>query len=220
MAQYLCNKILKDVISANLEKADRIKLNSDNLRRAAVAVTIVDYRGMGGISDLLPVKGSDAALILTRRSLHLKNHAGQWALPGGSIDTGERPEQTAIRELSEEVGLCLPDKNILGYLDDFVTRSGFHITPVIIWGGTVVDLKPEPAEVASIHRIPCGELLRDDAPILEKTHDPKHPILFMPIGASWIATPTAAILYQFREVALLGHQTRVAHFEQPYFAWK
>ena len=220
MAQYTCNQALQDVIRANLEKSERIRLNSDNLRQAAVAVTIVSYSGLGDISGLLPVAADDAALILTRRSLHLKNHAGQWALPGGSIDTGESPEQTAIRELSEEVGLFLPDKNILGCLDDFVTRSGFLITPVIIWGGGAVDLKPDPAEVASIHRIPCRELLRDDAPVLEKTDDPKHPILFMPIGTSWIATPTAAILYQFREVALKGCQTRVAHFEQPYFAWK
>ncbi|MEZ4593010.1 MAG: hypothetical protein R3D55_17980 [Chloroflexota bacterium] len=42
----------------------------------------------------------------------------------------------------------------------------------------------------------------------------------MPIGQSWIAAPTAAILYQFRKVCLLGKQTRVAHFDQPYFAWK
>jgi len=220
MVQYSCNHSLKNQIRANLEKSERIQINGDNLRRAAVAVTIVDYRGEGGVSGLLPVADNDAALILTRRSLHLKNHAGQWALPGGSRDTGENPGQTAIRELSEEVGLFLPNKNILGYLDDFITRSGFHITPVIIWAGTTVDLNPDPAEVASIHRIPCRELLRDDAPVLEKTDDPKHPILFMPIGTSWIATPTAAILYQFREVALMGCQTRVAHFEQPYFAWK
>ena len=220
MAQYTCNNSLKDTIRANLDKSNRVRLNSKNLRRAAVAVTIVDYKGLGGVSGLLPVAADDAALILTRRSLHLKNHAGQWALPGGSIDTGESPEQTAIRELSEEVGLLLPDKNILGCLDDFATRSGFHITPVIIWGGNTVDLEPAPAEVASIHRIPCQELLRNDAPMLEKTDDAKHPILFMPIGTSWIATPTAAILYQFREVALMGCQTRVAHFEQPSFAWK
>jgi hypothetical protein len=42
----------------------------------------------------------------------------------------------------------------------------------------------------------------------------------MPIGNDWFAAPTAAIAYQFREVAILGKQTRVAHFEQPYFAWK
>ncbi|MCA9945823.1 MAG: hypothetical protein KC449_20210, partial [Anaerolineales bacterium] len=71
-----------------------------------------------------------------------------------------------------------------------------------------------------IHRIPLAELLRSDAPILHNIPESKHPVLLMPIGTSWIAAPTAAMLYQFREVCLLGKQTRVAHFEQPYFAWK
>jgi 8-oxo-dGTP pyrophosphatase MutT (NUDIX family) len=150
----------------------------------------------------------------------LKHHAGQWAIPGGHLEAGETPEQAALRELDEEVALPLPRDRILGRLDDFVTRSGFVMTPIVIWGGATVSLEPNPEEVRSVHRIPIREFLRPDAPMLEEVSHSPHPILYMPVGCSWIASPTAALLYQFREVAILGNQTRVAHFEQPMFAWR
>ena len=216
---YPCAQNFRDFIAANLCDFTRAVLDPGKLRRAAVALTIVDYRREGGLVGLGDALYSSAALILTRRSGGLKNHAGQWAFPGGSMDPGESPEQTAFRELEEEVGLSLQPDQLLGFLDDFVTRSGFHITPVVIWGGTVQHFEKNVQEVASIHRIPCKELFRRDAPVLEDGDDCDRPILFMPIGDTFIATPTAAILYQFREVALAGRATRVAHFEQPYFAW-
>ncbi len=221
MKQYLCNIDLEKRISANLAGFERVSLSADNLRRAAVALTIVDYQGLGALSGLLSATDDAAALILTRRSARLKDHAGQWAFPGGSIDPGESPEQAALRELDEEVGLHLTDEKVIGCLDDFVTRSGFRITPVVIWGGDGVNLVANEREVASIHRIPCRELLRDDAPVFDQgVEESSQPVLFMPVGDSYIATPTAAMLYQFREVALAGRETRVAHFEQPYFAWQ
>jgi hypothetical protein len=108
---------------------------------------------------------------------------------------------------------------VLGRLDDFVTRSGFAITPVVVWAGVARRLVPQPGEVASVHRIPIAEFLRADAPWLDHDEGERHAVLRMPVGASWIAAPTAAILYQFREVCLHGRATRVAHFEQPRFAW-
>ncbi len=83
-----------------------------------------------------------------------------------------------------------------------------------------MELSPNPTEVRSIHRIPIAEFLRKDAPILENNPQGEHPILLMPVGDNWIAAPTAAMIYQFREVAVYGNATRVAHFEQPFFAWK
>ena len=136
------------------------------------------------------------------------------------MDQGESAEQTALRELSEEVGLQLTPAHVLGRLDDFATRSGFVMTPVVVWAGAARKLTANPAEVASIHRIPVTEFLRADAPILDTVPDTEHPVLKMPVGEHWIAAPTAAILYQFRELCVLGRQTRVAHFEQPAFAWK
>jgi mutator protein MutT len=190
--------------------------------RAAVALVIADEGHGAGLPGLpQPAAWSDrAALLLTRRAESLRRHAGQWALPGGRIDAGETPEQAALRELHEEIGLVLGPAAVLGRLDDYATRSGYVITPVVLWAGRAETLHPNPDEVAGIHRIPLGEWLRADAPILEATPHGEHPVLKMPVGTAWIAAPTAAFLYQFRELCLLGRATRVAHFDQPPFAWR
>lgn len=189
-------------------------------RRAAVALTIVD-EGMG--ADVPGIESASTwsdrpAMLLTRRAAGLRKHAGQWALPGGTIDPGESPEEAALRELQEEVGLCLASSRVMGVLDDFVTHSGFCITPVVVWGGPIQAFVPNVAEVASTHRIPLQEFLRPDAPMLEEIADSAHPILRMPVGDRWIAAPTGALIYQFSEVCLRGRRTRVGHFEQPLFA--
>lgn len=192
------------------------------LQRAAVALVVTDEGPGSGLWGLARSGhwSTEAALILTRRAAHLRRHAGQWALPGGRIDEGETPEQAALRELHEEVGLLLAPADVLGRLDTFITRSGFAITPVVLWAGPAPQLRPNPAEVASVHRIPVQEFLRADAPILEPLAGSEHPVLKMPVGDNWIAAPTAALIYQFREVCVLGRPTRVAHFEQPVFAWQ
>ena len=191
-------------------------------RHAAVAVALTEA-GHGGEVEGLPRHDSwstASALLLTRRASDLRAHAGQWAMPGGRIDDGETPEQAALRELREEVGLVLDERAVLGRLDDYATRSGYVITPVVLWAGAARDVVPNAAEVASIHRIPVHELLRDDAPLLNHVKGAEHPVLRMPIGERWIAAPTAAFLYQFREWCVCERPTRVAHFDQPAFAWK
>ena len=193
-----------------------------NKKHAAVAITMVARQGDANIGGIPfdPSDAGQAALILTIRASKLRDHAGQRAFPGGRVDTGETPEQTALRELEEEVGLKLGAEAILGRLDDYSTRSGFVITPVVVWGGSSTRLIANPDEVESIHRIPVSELMRNDAPILESAPECVHPVLKMPLGKDWFAAPTAAMAYQFREVAILGRKTRVAHYEQPHFAWR
>ncbi len=197
--------------------------------QAAVALLVCEI-GYG--SDLPGMPGhthwnNSSALLLTKRSLNLKNHAGQWALPGGRVETGEALIDTAIRETREEINLCLSSNDYMGRLDDYLTHSGFNMSGLVFWAGAARNASPAPAEVASIHRIPFTELTRDDAPILSEDElyqsgagKPHHPVLRMPVGNDWIAAPTAALLYQFREVCLFGRSTRVAHFEQPEFAWR
>lgn len=191
-------------------------------RRAAVALVLVE-EGHGveahGI-ERLPRWSHAPALLLTRRAATLRQHAGQWALPGGRIDDGESAEQAALRELAEEVGLVLDAGHVLGRLDDYLTRSGYAISPVVLWAGAAPGLLANPDEVASLHRLPLAELMRPDAPILNQIPQSEHPVLRMPVGSGWIAAPTAALLYQFREVCIAGRDTRVSHFEQPVFAWK
>lgn len=220
--QFRFDQELRERVRANLHRHDARRLRRQDRSRAAVAFTLVNAAEPANIGNI-PHRARDArqaAFILTTRAADLSSHAGQRAYPGGRVDAGESIEQAALRELAEEVGLQLDSASVLGWLDDYPTRSGFLITPVVVWGGVDVELVANPAEVGQIHRVPLRELMRDDAPLLDRIAESPHPVLRMPLGDDWFAAPSAAIAYQFREVALLGRDTRVAHFEQPYFAWR
>ncbi len=201
---------LRERVLANLARFARQPRPDPELKHAAVAATLV-----GDASG-------DACFLITRRTSRLRNHPNQWALPGGRLDAGETAEETALRELHEELGLLLGADAVLGLLDDFVTRSGYVITPVVCWGGEARDLVPNPDEVASVHVVPVVELDRPEIPLLRAIPESDRPVLSlpMPVLGTSIHAPTAAVLYQLREVALHGRNTRVAHYEQPVFAWR
>lgn len=199
---------LRQRVQTNLRDFDARGHDDDALRAAAVAVV------------LLPDEGGAACFALTRRASRLRSHRGQWALPGGRLDQGESAEQAALRELSEEVGLALGSDSVLGRLDDYPTRSGYVITPVVIWGGEPGHLTPNPQEVAAVYRVPLSELDRPDVPQLRRIPESDRPVISIPLLGTNIHAPTAAVLFQLREVALRGEPTRVAHYEQPVFAWR
>jgi 8-oxo-dGTP pyrophosphatase MutT (NUDIX family) len=202
------DEALKARVRANLTGFARQAIAPDGRRPAAVAAV------------LLPDDDGRACFLLTRRTATLRAHARQWALPGGRIDSGETSEAAALRELQEEVGLALDASSVLGLLDDYGTRSGFIITPVVVWAGERVELTPNPAEVAHVYRVPLSELDKPDVPRLISIPESDRPVIQVPLLSSLIHAPTAAVLYQIREVVVHGRPTRVAHFEQPTWAWK
>jgi 8-oxo-dGTP pyrophosphatase MutT (NUDIX family) len=198
---------LRERIRANLASFEREPHAGPPLRAAAVALALV------------PGEDGRPCFVLTRRASRLRAHGGQWALPGGRLDPGENPEGAALRELAEEVGLDAAPSSVLGRLDDYPTRSGFVITPVVVWGGAGL-LEPNPQEVAAVYRVPLSELDRPDVPRLRSIPESDRPVISIPLLGTFIHAPTAAVLYQLREVAVWGRPTRVSQYEQPVFAWR
>lgn len=201
---------LRATIVDRLNRFDvRRRADPGSLRHAAVAVTVIESETSG-----------EAAFLLTKRTPKLRAHGGQWALPGGRVDPGETIEQTALRELHEELGVLAAADDVLGTLDDYPTRSGYLIAPVVVWLRGLVDLVPNPGEVAAAYRIRCAELFRPDSPEIVAIEESDRPIIRLPLPVATVNAPTAAVLYQFKEVALAGRDTRVDHYEQPVFAWR
>lgn len=235
---------LRTTVREHLSAHERRQRSLQQRRHAAVAIVILDSdaerdnREPTEDSDLSALPGEQrddrgqrldgrmvgvaggAAFLLCRRPLMLRRHAGQWALPGGRLDPGEPPLNAALRELDEELGLRLGPESLVGWLDDYVTRSGFVITPVVLWCGVDPLLRPDPVEVAGVYRVGLQALI-DCAPRLVTIPESDRPVLQLPLGNDLIHAPTGAILYQLREVALGGRiGERVDGFEEPVFAWR
>lgn len=201
---------LRAQLARNLTRFERAPIADPALRRAAVAVAIV--AGEDG----------SACFVITRRAAKLRAHAGQWALPGGGLDPGEDAIAAVLRELREEVGLSLTPEHVLGALDDYPTRSGYAITPIVLFENARCALSPDPSEVAAAYEVPLAVLGLPGVPVFTRIAESERPVIQLPIAqlGTAIHAPTAAILYQVWEVAVLGRSTRVAHLEQPVFAWK
>ena len=207
---YACDENLRVSLQERLLAHDVSTFSATSLRRAAVTLLIVeDSQG-------------EASIILTRRPKTLRQHSGQYALPGGKLEDSENAIQAALRETHEEVGVELDESSVLGVMDDYQTRSGFCITPVVVWSGPNTLLKPDPNEVALVFHIPFWDLASPDIPQLQDSVDSSHPVLSAPLQTVGheVYAPTAAIMYQLREIAIFGRSTRVAHFDQPNFARK
>ncbi|WP_067488056.1 NUDIX hydrolase [Actinomadura hibisca] len=175
--------------------------DSPGMRRAGVVVCVVH-------------DGDAPSVLLIKRAYRGRN-AGQWGLPGGRAEPGETPEQAALRELEEELGLRVRPDEVLGVLDDFPAASGFAITPVVAAPADPGPLRPSPDEVHSVHPVSLARLAADETPRWVPQLDGGR-LLQMRLGPDWVVhAPTGAMLWQFREVVLLDRPVRVADFVQP-----
>ncbi len=194
--------IVRDRIAANLAAFPRRALATAGLRHAAVAI-------------LLSPRDGELTYVLTRRALTLRRNAGNYALPGGNLEPGEDAVAGALRETAEELGVHLARDAVLGLLDDFQTLGGHVVTPVVLWSPDPIRLDPDPVEVGRAWLEPVSGLDHPDAPMREAAPGGGEPILRMAADNTWVNPPTAAWLYQFREVALHGRPVRVATVGQP-----
>jgi 8-oxo-dGTP pyrophosphatase MutT (NUDIX family) len=209
---------LRAELAANLAAHERRALPLDGRRHAAVAVVLVGSDPELHHGETLGVAGG-ASLLLCQRALRMTQHAGQWALPGGRIETGETTIEACLRELDEELGVRLTPRSVVGWLDDYPTRSGYVITPVVLWGGTDPALTPSRDEVFAVYRVSLRELV-DAAPRFISIPQSDRPVLQLPLGNQLIHAPTGAVLFQLRQVGLLGRTgERVDQIEEPVFAW-
>jgi 8-oxo-dGTP pyrophosphatase MutT (NUDIX family) len=189
---------LRGTIEANLRGFTRIR-SGESLKPAAVAIVVMDGSGTPSVP-------------IFQRTADMSRHAGQMALPGGRLHEGESAEECARRELHEELGLSVGPQDVVGLLDDFDTRSGFTITPVVIWAGAEpAALEPSKFEVANLFVIAIPELR---AAVSAARPGREFSLRLERIE---VFAPTAAILYQFSEVALDGRPARVTDFYQPPF---
>jgi 8-oxo-dGTP pyrophosphatase MutT (NUDIX family) len=140
----------------------RAKLDADLSADAFTAGRSSDFALNGGPpADLPPARAAAVlapvvarpeglTMLLTQRASHLRAHAAQVAFPGGKIDPGETALQTALREAQEEIGLEARFVEPLGWLDPYLTGTGFRIAPLValVEPGFALTLNPEEVEAA------------------------------------------------------------------------
>ncbi|HET6731625.1 NUDIX hydrolase [Mycobacterium sp.] len=194
------SRTLRSEIARRLRGFAPLIAPTDGLRAATVVIAVTEQNGQYGIW-------------LTKRSAEMREHPGQYVLPGGRVEPGEDSVAAGLRELAEELGIGLTRDHVLGRLDDYATRSGYVIAPIVCWAANGVDAQPNPDEVASVHFVSFAELLT--TPRFEAIQKTDRRVIQLPLLGFLINAPTGAVLYQFAEVVLRDRLIRVSDLEEP-----
>ena len=144
------------------------------------------------------------SVLLTERTAHLANHAGQVSFPGGRMEEGDAdPVATALRETEEEICLSPRCVDVLGQLDDYVTVTGVQVVPVVGLIHPPFTLNPDPFEVAEVFEVPLDFILD---PANHQRHsriapqgEPRY-FYAMPFNDHYIWGATAAMLVNLYEI--------------------
>jgi 8-oxo-dGTP pyrophosphatase MutT (NUDIX family) len=127
-----------------------------HLSQPSAARTIMEAAVM---IPLVP-RGSQVHVLLTQRTAHLSDHAGQISFPGGRVEPADESRTaTALRETEEEIGIAADRVSLLGRLPDYEMSSGFRITPVVGWIEPPFGVRPDPFEVAAVFEAPLAYFL-------------------------------------------------------------
>jgi 8-oxo-dGTP pyrophosphatase MutT (NUDIX family) len=151
-----------------------MSVDLDKIRRSLLAEPLASHfvqeDGGEGLpltpaAVLFPIvlRDSGATVLLTQRTAHLRDHAGQISFPGGRVELDDlSPTHTALRETEEEIGLAREHIEIIGFLPEYRTGTGFRVIPVVALVRPPFDLKPDPFEVAEVFEVPLEFLLDPD----------------------------------------------------------
>ena len=140
----------------------------ERLKRSRPAPAVYGDDGVGRESAatvaavLVPIIAHPSGLtvLFTQRTAHLRAHSGQVSFPGGRAEPGDAsPEETALREAQEEIGLARGRVEVIARLPEYFTRTGFRVTPVVGLIDPPLELSPDPGEVESVFEVPLAFLL-------------------------------------------------------------
>ena len=161
-----------------------------NLTPAAVLVPLVD-------------RPSGLTVLLTQRTAHLNDHAGQISFPGGRVEPEDPSHQAAaLREAEEEVGLPPSHVEVIGTLDYYIVRSGYRVTPVVGFVNPPFEVKPDPFEVAEVFEVPLSFVINTDNHVMESRTDQgvERTFYVLPYENRYIWGATAGMLVNLTDV--------------------
>ena len=162
----------------------------DTRTPAAVLVPLVD-------------RPSGLTVLLTQRTAHLNDHAGQISFPGGRVEPDDPSHQAAaLREAEEEVGLPPSHVEVIGTLDYYIVRSGYRVTPVVGFVNPPFEVKPDPFEVAEVFEVPLSFVINTDNHVMESRTDQgvERTFYVLPYENRYIWGATAGMLVNLTDV--------------------